>query len=526
MTNPSSAVTLVAAYPVERRINPFKPEYRSAGEGAPPHIVGYASVFNKLSRKLSGGFVERVNPSAFRSSKERMWEDVVCRWNHNDDFLLGTIAGRTLMIDYDQDGLAYDVIPPRAEQKVLELTQRGDVSSSSFAFRMPQDGGDEWALSDFGMPLRTLLDVDLVDVAPVTTPAYPDATAAARAFEGAVESLARQFDVEPTEIRSLFENNQTVKLFRRTDRRSADVVEPPTVPSIPEQPALSGQNAAYYEEAFNEIEGRKDYSADDRKKLAKSGHAMPDGSFPIEDEDDLHNAVKLAGNASNPAAAKAHIKKRAKAMGKTDAIPDTWDGDEKKSEDTDIDAEIRAAEDFLAKVKAKKAKGKKKGDDTKDETDGNDSSGNGTEDEGRAEGDEEDEETEEGTEEERAAKASYHDLETCGKCGATDQFGKHCVSCGNSMEPPAADPHGNGKFCANCGSKMPVAPAKRSDHECEVERREDETPVEAPASTEEVTNGHVIDNGEAQLAKLGLERRQRELEFLQKRVDPYAGLDD
>lgn len=66
-----------------------------------------------------------------------------------------------------------------------------------------------------------------------------------------------------------------------------------------------------------------------RKKAAKSGAAMPDGSFPIENRQDLSNAIRAIGRASNPAAAKAHIKTRAKALGATDLLPDDWKDSEK-----------------------------------------------------------------------------------------------------------------------------------------------------------------------------------------------------
>lgn len=69
---------------------------------------------------------------------------------------------------------------------------------------------------------------------------------------------------------------------------------------------------------------KRDFSASDRKRLASEGKAMPDGSFPISNEQDLHNAIRLAGHAKNPAAAKKHIIARARAMGMSDAIPDDW----------------------------------------------------------------------------------------------------------------------------------------------------------------------------------------------------------
>jgi len=68
----------------------------------------------------------------------------------------------------------------------------------------------------------------------------------------------------------------------------------------------------------------RDFNTSERKAAAKTGAAMPDGSFPIKNEADLKNAIRLAGNAKNPAAARAHIKKRAAALGLGDRIPDTW----------------------------------------------------------------------------------------------------------------------------------------------------------------------------------------------------------
>lgn len=58
-----------------------------------------------------------------------------------------------------------------------------------------------------------------------------------------------------------------------------------------------------------------------RRKLAKKGHALPDGSFPIPNVAYLRKAKKRAHQGKNPAAAKAHIAKRAKALGRPDLIP-------------------------------------------------------------------------------------------------------------------------------------------------------------------------------------------------------------
>lgn len=69
------------------------------------------------------------------------------------------------------------------------------------------------------------------------------------------------------------------------------------------------------------------FSAKQRKNAASSGAAMPDGSFPIQNAQDLKNAIKAVGRASNSAAAKAHIIKRAKAMKMTNLLPSGWTSD-------------------------------------------------------------------------------------------------------------------------------------------------------------------------------------------------------
>jgi uncharacterized protein len=166
-------------------------------------IGGYAAVFNKLSRNL-GGFVEQVAPTAFNDSRGRDWPDVRARYNH--EILLGTTAARTLTLTVDETGLLYEVEPPKSRADILELVERGDVRHSSFAFRTVED---HWDTSDQGYPMRTLIKVQLVDVAPVDDPAYPDATAGLR-------SLAQRFQCELDEVRRLAEEDELRKFFVTT----------------------------------------------------------------------------------------------------------------------------------------------------------------------------------------------------------------------------------------------------------------------------------------------------------------------
>lgn len=71
----------------------------------------------------------------------------------------------------------------------------------------------------------------------------------------------------------------------------------------------------------------RDYSPEEREKLAGQGQAMPDGSYPIADEEDLKNAIQAYGRASNPEEVKAHIEKRARELDLEDLLPESWDED-------------------------------------------------------------------------------------------------------------------------------------------------------------------------------------------------------
>ena len=68
----------------------------------------------------------------------------------------------------------------------------------------------------------------------------------------------------------------------------------------------------------------RDYSEETRMEYAKKGWALPDGSFPIENVEDLKRAIKAHGRAKDIEKAKRHIKKRARALDAADLIPDEW----------------------------------------------------------------------------------------------------------------------------------------------------------------------------------------------------------
>jgi hypothetical protein len=69
---------------------------------------------------------------------------------------------------------------------------------------------------------------------------------------------------------------------------------------------------------------KRKFTAGERDEAADAGQAMPGGGFPIVTAGDLRNAVAAYGRAKNPEAAKRHIIRRARALGRIDLLPGSW----------------------------------------------------------------------------------------------------------------------------------------------------------------------------------------------------------
>lgn len=195
---------------IERRFHTAKIELRASTNGIGV-LFGYAAVFNRYSQNL-GGFVEQVDPAAFNKTIADGVE-VLARFNHSDDALLGTSLAETLRLGTDGTGLWYEVDLPDTStgRDVKALAERGDLRFSSFAFRTMED---DWGYTTEDFPLRTLKAVQLVDVAPVVNPAYRDTTTGLR-------SLADRFELDLEEARAAAEQNKLATLLHNKETSRA-----------------------------------------------------------------------------------------------------------------------------------------------------------------------------------------------------------------------------------------------------------------------------------------------------------------
>jgi len=183
---------------IERRTFTIKNVEARQAEDGTMRLSGYAAVFNEDSVPLP--FLERIAPGAFRKTLTET-PDVRLLINHEGLPLARTKNG-TLRLTEDEAGLYMDADLPdtQAARDLYTLVERGDVDQSSFAFQVGKDG-QEWQKRMEGEKIiyeRTIKRVKrLMDVSPVTYPAYPDATVALRSLaEFQAESPAKQQEQE------------------------------------------------------------------------------------------------------------------------------------------------------------------------------------------------------------------------------------------------------------------------------------------------------------------------------------------
>jgi HK97 family phage prohead protease len=176
---------------IERRT--IAHEFRVSPAGEAPKISGYCALFDTPSEDF-GGWSESIDPHAFDSVMKTN-PDVRALWNHNPDNVLGRTTANTLSLTIDARGLAYVIDPPDTSlaKDLIVSMRRKDITGSSFAFVCARD---QWTDNQDGTVTRRILEFDeILDVSPVTYPAYGAATAQARNLPASM----------PVEMRSRFE---------------------------------------------------------------------------------------------------------------------------------------------------------------------------------------------------------------------------------------------------------------------------------------------------------------------------------
>ena len=161
----------------EIRLNPnlLKITERAEGEEEKMIVEGYPIVFDKEAYigYEPWGWYEKVDKKAFDSA---IMDDVVLRYNHNDDFfILARTRNGSLKLTIDDHGVFMhaELIDTQQNRDIYKMVKAELLTEGSFAFTVSDETED---LVD-GIPHRTITGIGtLFDVAICPNGAYGDLT--------------------------------------------------------------------------------------------------------------------------------------------------------------------------------------------------------------------------------------------------------------------------------------------------------------------------------------------------------------
>lgn len=259
-------------------------------------------------------------------------------------------VGLELAADGDDWFLKSEVVDPLTVKKV----EKGVLKGYSIGIKNAK------VIKDANAPGGRIVSGSIVEVSLVDRPANPTATVQIAKMVGEQMELTKSdinqeaafVELPVTDDLDTYEGVKVCSACEGTGRAHADLPDDDT-PCVKcegtgKQPAGDSQDIQQYSPSkpnggaptndmidAKNVEGEvekmnpsdmemKDYSDAQRADMVDSGQAMAGGAFPIKTVKDLKNAIQSIGRAKDRQATIAHIKARAKALGREDLIPDSF----------------------------------------------------------------------------------------------------------------------------------------------------------------------------------------------------------
>lgn len=179
-------------------------EIRKAEDGSEGRTVeGYALTFGKWSEDLGWGFREKINKKALEGVS---LSGVIATFNHDFSMPLARVDAKSLKLSVDDTGLRFEFTAPETTygNDLLINIRNGNVKGCSVMFTV----GDEkwvWRSDPEKMDEREILKfAEIIELGPVTMPAYKSTSVSARSREDVV----KEFAPEPT-----IDNRQKIELI-------------------------------------------------------------------------------------------------------------------------------------------------------------------------------------------------------------------------------------------------------------------------------------------------------------------------
>lgn len=182
-------------------------ELREAEDGK-RRIYQRAVPYGELSVDL-GGWREVIVAGAFPVDG-----DIRALWQHEAAMVLGRTVAGTLELRADDSGIYAESTPPDTAwaRDAMVSIERGDVTGSSFGFYVDED---EWILTEREV-IRRVKRGRLIEVSPVTFPAYPTTSTSVRDMAAAMRA---QSAADPGQA------EQQARARRAARRRHLEIME-------------------------------------------------------------------------------------------------------------------------------------------------------------------------------------------------------------------------------------------------------------------------------------------------------------
>ena len=276
-------------------------------EGAKPEIQKWSDEISRISKGKSKGNLRRQH-------------------NPND------VVGKVIDIVFNDDKKQVECCAKVTDERTFQDILQGIISGFSIGGSYLKTWVDENGVTKY---IPRIIELSVVD-----SPCLGEATIQFIKADGTTEEKTfnkkevSEVDKEKeTQVEAVEKAVET-----ETVEKTAVEIEPKDEPKPEVEKTSVEVDSKQEEEVKDEIKDddkdddcdcdkeckKRDFTAEERKKLAEEGKAMPDGSFPIENKEDLKNAIRLAGQAKDKKAAIDFICRRARALGAEDMIPEGW----------------------------------------------------------------------------------------------------------------------------------------------------------------------------------------------------------
>jgi hypothetical protein len=238
-------------------------------------------------------------------------------------------AGTTTEIEVGDDNITRivaKVVDPVAIAKCRSLTYRGFSIGGRVLKRDPSDrkiitGIDLKEISLVDRPCNENATMSLLKAGGVDL-TDSDEAAKDQASDEAADEAQEVEKAAETEIASTEESAQV----------SDEETDDPVVVKLADGTEFHSRLRRLHHDPEAEVQRE---AAQERRE--EFGDAEADGSYPIENKQDLRNAIRAYGRSKNKAATKRHIIARARALGASDLIPDDWKDTKKVTSPADAE---------------------------------------------------------------------------------------------------------------------------------------------------------------------------------------------